>query len=329
MNKVLLVLMFIAFLSPSISHAKAGCGPTNWLQCKSSTLYISSLTIPGTHDSGALWPTCVGYYPYTVAQTMSIYNQLKIGVRFLDIRFKVVNNGTRLRIFHNFCSQNIYGDSSGPIPSGWYSLIDDVLRFLREHPTETVIMSINDESGGNTYTFNQLVANLIARSGRSSKWWLNDSIPKLGQARGKIVLVRRFKKNVLNIGGMDASVGWPGNTTGSFRNFVVEDHYNGNTLTPSRKRDEVMKQLAVARGVLGGSKIYPLYLTFTSANNLYVIPSLPCNFFGLIYCDIGNYSSVVNPTLETFFSTHYGPYGVVIMDRVTPNLVWKVLRSNF
>jgi hypothetical protein len=89
-----------------------------------------------------------------------------------------------------------------------------------------------------------------------------------------------------------------------------------------------MGDLRIARSVLGsGAQIHPMYITFTSANNLFVW-DFSCNGH---YCDIGDYSNVVNPELEKFFSTHYGPYGVVVMDRITPNsnLVLNVVKSNF
>lgn len=61
------------------------------------SLLISDMTIPGTHDSGAL------HSIFDVAgkcQDLNIKQQLKVGVRFLDIRLRLKNN--ELEVVHSF-----------------------------------------------------------------------------------------------------------------------------------------------------------------------------------------------------------------------------------
>lgn len=47
--------------------------------------------------------------------------------------------------------------------------------------------------------------------GNEDKWYLTDSIPKLGDVRGRIVLVRRFEAD--GECGINAYNGWKDNTT--------------------------------------------------------------------------------------------------------------------
>lgn len=60
------------------------------------------MVIPGTHDSGAM------HSIFDVAgkcQDLNIQQQLKIGVRFLDIRLRLKND--ELEVVHSFVEQKL------------------------------------------------------------------------------------------------------------------------------------------------------------------------------------------------------------------------------
>ena len=336
------VMSVVAVVSGAAPSAGAvvpplqGCGYAEWMGCQLDSRYISLLSIPGAHDTGALWADgfpCNQGPEFTIAQTENTFDQLNTGIRFLDIRFGSESwaaGQQRLRVYHGPCAQRIYADTSGPIPNGWYALLTDVLHFLVLHPSETVIMSVKDEDTHHRVAFEQLMSDLIARTGRS-RWWLNDSIPRLGQARGKIVLVRRFTHEVLNIGGMNASSGWPNNTTGSFRNFVVEDDYQGATLTPARKRDVVGSALTTAHRAIASARqrgvAAPMHLTFTSANGFNTPGGCPRLRNPNRQCTIGDYATVLDPYLAQHFPSA-GPSGIVMMDEATPDIAHRIVDSN-
>lgn len=317
------IISTVAVAVPAKPSA-AACADSAWMACQNDSLYVSQLSIPGTHDSGALWADdgiqCIAAYQFTRAQTKNTFDQLNAGIRFLDIRFgsESWTTNPRLRVYHGPCGMHIYADRAGPIPSGWYSLMTDVTYFLALHPTETVILSVSDEDKSHPYAFEQLMSELVARTS-SSLWWRNNWIPKLGEARGKIVLVRRFAHNHLDIVGMDASVGWPDNTTGSFRNFVVEDQYKGNSLTPEAKRTVVTNALNSAHARQAAGDIN-MFVTFTSANG-----------FNNSGYTIDQYSDVVNEYLNQRFPSA-GRSGIVVMDKVMdearPDLVHRVIAAN-
>jgi 1-phosphatidylinositol phosphodiesterase len=310
------------------------CGTVNWMQCKSDNLLVSRLTLPGTHDSGAiggggLQGFCGVGADYARAQDVGLRRQLDMGVRFLDIRFGAANwaSNPRLQVFHGLCAMPIYADASGPVPSGWTTVMGDVLGFLNAHPSETVLLSVKDEDGSHPWAFSNLMAQMVTRSG-TSRWWLNDYLPTLAQSRGKIVLLRRFDRQVFNVGagGLNAFNGWPVNTTGTgVRNMVIEDQYS--RLTPQRKRDLVASSVSSAHARLQAND-YRLSITFTSGNEL-LSPIWSCTVaLQGTPCSITNYSNVLNPYLYDRFPSA-GRSGAIVMDRVYTELVQRVVSSNY
>ena len=64
--------------------------------------------------------------------------------------------------------------------------------FLDEHPSETILVSVKQERGSEAASdFERLLFNAVLL--RADKWLLTSSIPTLGEARGRIVLLRRFE----------------------------------------------------------------------------------------------------------------------------------------
>ena len=73
-----------------------------WMKNLSDNTLISEMIIPGTHDSGAMHSL---FDVSGKCQDMKISDQLKIGVRFLDIRLQLLNN--ELVVVHSFVDQNL------------------------------------------------------------------------------------------------------------------------------------------------------------------------------------------------------------------------------
>jgi 1-phosphatidylinositol phosphodiesterase len=206
---------------------------------------IAELAIPGTHDSGALYENVRGA---TKCQNLSISDQLKIGVRFLDVRCRHVHDG--FLIYHGSVYQRLS--------------FEDVLKscesFLDQNPRECVIMSIQEEykPKSNTRPFDRTVQAYLAADPK--RWWLDDRIPTLGQAAGKIVLFRRFPTSSTPLG-LTAQP-WPDNTnfsnTGPSFRLVVQDHYK----LPNPRE----KLTAIEHEYQAAAKSDPncLYVNFTS-----------------------------------------------------------------
>lgn len=112
----------------------------NWMQEVEDNRLVCKMSIPGTHDTAADTGD-----KWTQTQKKSIKEQLKSGIRFFDIRL-VHDNGV-LKLCHGSVVFN-------------KTLTEDVLRttadFLRDHPSETVIMTLKrdhdyDKDGGTKY----------------------------------------------------------------------------------------------------------------------------------------------------------------------------------
>ena len=137
-------------------------------------------------------------------------------------------------------------------------MLGAVIGFLKANPTETVIMSVKEEydASGNTRTFEQTFDSYVAKN--TSRWLPGTGIPKLGDARGKIVLLRRFGARGLPKG-IDASV-WPGNATFTNGKLRVQDNYN--VRNNEDKWTAITGLLAEANSGPAGT----LFLNFTSGS---------------------------------------------------------------
>jgi len=159
------------------------------LQCwmkefKNETL-LSALSIPGTHNS----PTCHKALPSVRCQAVSPREQLENGVRFFDIRVQPSNpqdpKDDGLSLVHGAFPISLTG------PKKFRDLLNEVKDFLRANPSETLIMSLKREGTGSA-TDQQLSIILKDHYTDPQEWWTQPHIPTLGEARGKIVLMRRF-----------------------------------------------------------------------------------------------------------------------------------------
>jgi 1-phosphatidylinositol phosphodiesterase len=171
---------------------------------------LADLRIPGTHDSGALHEPLAGL---AKTQALTITEQLDAGVRFLDLRARIIDDGFWL--YHGSLDQDQpFEDVFGAM----YALLD-------ANPSETIIASLKEEAppDGATKSFDAVFADYVARS--PEHWDLRDTIPTLGEVRGKIILVRRF--DAVTPVGIDAAP-WADNATFSIANaskLRVQDEY--------------------------------------------------------------------------------------------------------
>ncbi|KAK0669371.1 PLC-like phosphodiesterase [Cercophora samala] len=195
----------------------------SWMSKLPDELPLSSLSIPGTHNSA----TCHVALPSVRCQAVSVTEQLDNGVRFLDVRVNCPNMDVNrpekpeLALVHAAFPIALSGTR---YLSG---LLEEVYRFLEERPSETVMMSLKREGTGkgSDHLFGELLKKWYIGSDR---WYTKGRIPSLGEVRGKVVLVRRFHSELgEDEGGIDGSV-WPDNVAdgvcGSGR-IRIQDFY--------------------------------------------------------------------------------------------------------
>ncbi|WP_174997824.1 phosphatidylinositol-specific phospholipase C [Burkholderia lata] len=185
--------------------------PADWMSALDDARLLHTLTLPGSHD------TCA----YTVddllvrTQRAPLDAQLAHGVRLLDIRCRHARDA--FDIHH------------GGIALGM--TFDDVLatcaRFLEAHPRECIVMSVKDEWPAHACT-RSFDATFDAHRARHPRlrWHAGGTLPALGDVRGAIVLLRRFRSS--RPLGIDLTA-WPDNATFTIDHpdgaFVIQDEY--------------------------------------------------------------------------------------------------------
>jgi 1-phosphatidylinositol phosphodiesterase len=157
----------------------------NWMKEFEDGTPISALSIPGTHNS----PTCYKALPSVRCQAVGPLEQLRNGVRFFDIRVQPSHpsddKDDSLALVHGVFPISLTGTKK------FRALEDEMRTFLRENPSETIIVSLKREGSGDA-TDAQLSKILRDHYTSSDLWYTDPRIPTLGQVRGKVVLMRRF-----------------------------------------------------------------------------------------------------------------------------------------
>ncbi len=150
---------------------------SDWMSRLPDRVTLSQLSLPGTHDSGALYDGLS--FGFAKCQAWQLADQLKAGIRFLDIRCRRVDD--RLLIYHGIIDQHLT-----------FREVRDVCRtFLKKHPSECIVMSVKEESNAvnATRSFADSFAAAIANDG--DLWHAVRETPRLETVRGRIVLIDR------------------------------------------------------------------------------------------------------------------------------------------
>ena len=184
---VLLVAGGYIFLSPMFIRDKGEevPGSADWMAELPDDLRLNEIAIPGTHDSAAVY---VQMAYFAKCQSKSLSAQLQAGFRYLDIRLAVDKDKLVLTHGSMRCKRG-----SQLLSASLY--LEDVLEecrsFLRNHPTETILFAVKQEDGEESVAAFQDILHRYINTA-PSVWLLTDRFPTLEEARGKIVLLRRY-----------------------------------------------------------------------------------------------------------------------------------------
>ncbi|THC51755.1 phosphatidylinositol-specific phospholipase C domain-containing protein [Streptomyces sp. A1499] len=294
-----------------------------WMSGVASETRLSAMSIPGTHDTLSL-------HGGSAVQTQEDYGdsaktlaaQYERGIRALDIRVRVVNDGQDFAIHHAAFYQNANFDD----------VLEKTQSFLKAHPTETVVMRLKSEcpySGAGLHecrhdpdTMNaQNVKDIFAAYANKKKYanlfWTPSitgsrpaTIPKLGEVRGKLVLGSFDSVK-------DSNYGLAG------FNDRNEDHYNASDIT--EKWNYVKKNVDEAMSAASN-----MYVTYTSANK---VPSggSPRYYAGgytKVQSGVSTEVPGVNYHLMKYLNKTQGRVGIVMMDFPGWGLVNAIIDHN-
>ena len=192
---ILLMSQGITLLADNGSDEKkdqvdiATLSASDWMGAIPDEAYVSSLNVPGSHDSG-LHEASVGVAFMAECQKLTIREQLEAGVRFFDIRLRYNGNPDKdtledavddLYVCHGqgkFCCNGyicIQADNERMeyVNYTYAMILDEMATFLEEHPTETIFYFtryeyFNDEEKKNPSEKNQEPQNGLSSLLRSS-----------------------------------------------------------------------------------------------------------------------------------------------------------------
>ncbi len=258
----------------------------NWMSKVDGSKLLSELTIPGTHDTAGRYGGDL-----LITQTRTLLQQLTSGIRFLDIRCRHYKD--IFAVHHDLKYENI----------NFGTVLNICFKFLRDYPTETIIMSVKEEydPDKNKLTFEQVFDKYVSEHGGKGKWYFGETIPKLDDVRGKIVLFRRFvTDDSKTVKGLKA-LPFLDNATFPLDKptpMHIQDNWVVRTVfNRSDKWERVEKVLEEARKSDGKT----LYVNFSSGSSAGSYPYTTANY--------------VNPRLLEYFRKNtQGHFGIIPMD---------------
>ena len=125
-------------------NSLTNAGNPAWMAQVPDSTSLADLSIPGTHDTfgieGGVLPWMYETQQNEGISAETLTAQLDAGIRAIDVRVAIVNNGTAFAIHH----EDVYEDAN----------FDDVLTkaqaFLQANPSETIVMDLHGECNGDT-----------------------------------------------------------------------------------------------------------------------------------------------------------------------------------
>ena len=292
-----LLVLSVALTLVAVLPMQAGdIDRSEWMAALDDGAPLHSLTLPGTHDSGAL---------HSIAeisgkcQSLSVKEQLNIGVRFLDIRLQLVDNG--LKVVHSFVDQM----------TDFEDVLADMTDFIRAHESEFLIVSIKEDASPvrSEKAFAEVLEGmLLSHSEINPARTLPETV---GAARGGIHVLARYKNASV---GLPCYDGWEDDDTFVLGDVYIQDNYRVSDT--EEKLADVHSTYAVAR-----EGKYSLVLNYTSC---YLSTCFPPIYAGLPAHEINRdtQSTLADASVD-------GPFGVLVCDFMTAELAETIIGRNF
>jgi 1-phosphatidylinositol phosphodiesterase len=267
-----------------------------WQKDLDDQTLIKDVYMPATHDSGAMH-SFLGVSGK--CQSYNIADQLSMGMRFLDIRIKLVEN--KLCVFHGIADQKL----------SFNEVISDVKEFIEENPSEFIFLMIKEEDApvDSTVAFEEAVETVLTGQ-LGDLLSQNRSIPEtVKDARGMIHLISRYSNNSM---GIDATNGWADSTTFEHFGAFIQDCYK---VSDENFKIEKMK---IAFDAYNEGK-YSMILNYSSC---YFVDAFPP-------AHAPTAAKKINPILTDMLLNNKCTPCVYLCDFITPELAKLIIDQNF
>ncbi len=299
------------------------------------SLKITDMYLPGTHDSGTAKLSCMAkmmdwLVNIVRCQEWSIAEQLNQGIRYLDIRVRYSDG--KFYIVHD--GPNAFMDCFCLSESGDYLYLEDVLRdcrrFLDANRNEFIVMSLKlSNSSGSA-------GDILTRALRNAAYdklfyevTNPGQFPCVGEAKGKVILLRRFDNCAAAALAYDFS-GW-GNA-----DYCQQEGEMSYYLLPAPDGRGASRNLAMIQDVFGlagdltvDAAAAHKVACYKKACEQYVIKvggeTLLLNFLsGTLFRSIQGLAREVDKRMQT----EHISKGVTVMDFPSTKLIQKIVDSN-
>lgn len=267
---------------------------SRWMERLSDDAPLNTLAIPGTHDSGALY-SFAGVSGK--CQSVPIDQQLKMGVRFLDIRLKLVKN--ELNVVHSFADQKL----------SLTKVLEDITGFIRENPSEFLLVSFKEDDSPvkSDVPFAARLEEVL--SGYSEISGARTLPQSVGEARGRIFVLARYGDASV---GIPAYHGWQDSTSFTLNGMYIQDHYQLSDI--SDKQDDILAAMDTA-----ASGKHSLVLNFTSCYLDHGFPPVSA----------AAPARKINPWLTETCTSAKLCRGIFVCDFITSDLATAMIERNF
>lgn len=267
--------------------------PCVWMKDVNDSKIINEMSIPGTHDSGAL------HSIFDVAgkcQDIDINTQLNIGVRFFDLRLQLVEND--FKIVHSFVNQNL----------SFSSVMDDISSFIRKYDSEFILISLKKEASDINSSKEFKDALLEKLKNYKDVLSYDKVLPNtIKEARGKIYIIDRCDLSV----GINAYSGWLDSETFTINNLYVQDNYCINDI--NIKKEDILSTIKYSN-----ENNDKLVLNFTSCYLDYGFPPTYA----------GTSALIINPWLKTQIQNTNDRLGIIVADFIDKELAESIYMRN-
>ena len=184
--------MNVSILAGSTNDTAYGYAD-EWMADIPDDALLSSVNIPATHDTGTagVVQDLVASLSLTSCQNLYYDEQLNVGARSFDIRGNATKDDASaadVKIIHGGDTWQCQEKDGSDLTL--QSIFNTSLAFLEKHPSETIILTIKPDDGS-TVGMEHAVAEFVKN--HQDKVYTDGDIPSMKEARGKIVLIRRFK----------------------------------------------------------------------------------------------------------------------------------------
>ena len=277
----------------------------DWMQALDDNLFLSRLSIPGSHDAATSSCSSSGLTGSAHTQTYTIAQQLEHGVRMFDLR--PAWNGKDMIIYHGVVSTGVKFNDA----------LTTLCDFLRAHPQEFLFVIMRHEDDGESDSQKAEWANQMGKYLASKKQYIIDYSPTLTvkEMRGKLLVMSRNTYEGGPIGGYlngggDNSVydRTLSGTSGAYMYMSTQDMYDVAASGQLAKKVTAIKSM-LARSI--GEKEYRLYLNHASGY------SKKTSIFGYTFSSyegVQECARTCNKAFIDYMKGKKGPMGFVLMD---------------